>query len=142
MLNEILGKVQLDHQPSGAPFLKNRPNTHISISHSGPWFTIYISEIESVGIDIEMPVDQIKKTEKHFLTKSEINLLKPSAKQLAICWGIKESVYKVIKGNITSMKEDIQILSIDMNQTEAMVREQKIDVNYTQNEDFTLVYTN
>jgi phosphopantetheinyl transferase len=142
MLEEIVGEAELDHKSNGAPFLKNRPNTHISISHSDHWFAIYLSKKEPIGIDIEIPSDHIKKTEQYFLTDSEIEQLQPTTEELAICWGIKESVFKFFRGNITSMKEDIQITSIEKNQAEASANQEVINLNYAQSEAFTLVYTN
>jgi phosphopantetheinyl transferase len=141
MLEEIVGEAELDHKSSGAPFLKNRPNTHISISHSDHWFAIYLSKKEPIGIDIEIPSDHIKKTEQYFLTDSEIEQLQPTTEELAICWGIKESIFKLFRGNLNSMKEDIQIISINKNKTTSIVLEQKIDLKFFQTDLFTLVYS-
>ncbi|MFK7784709.1 MAG: 4'-phosphopantetheinyl transferase superfamily protein [Crocinitomicaceae bacterium] len=141
MLKAILGEAQLDHEPNGAPFLKNRPDTCISISHSEEWFTVYLSEKQQIGIDIEIPSSRMEKSKKYFLTDIEIEQLQPSSKQLAICWGIKESVVKLLRGKINSMKNDIQITTIDGNQAGAIHQDQKIKLGHEQTEAYTLVYT-
>ena len=142
MMEVIIGNVEIDHEPNGAPFIKKRPDLHLSISHSHNWFAIYISEIQAVGIDIEIDSLQIEKTKKYFLTKSEIERLQPNNQVLKTCWGIKESVIKLLKGNVKSLMNDIEILTIKEDDAQAKFQDETINLKHQQIEDFMLVYTN
>lgn len=141
MLLAILGDVQVDHESNGAPFIKSHPELHISISHSENWFAIYISEKQSVGVDIEIHSQQIDKTENYFLTKAESERLQPNSDELHVCWGIKESVFKMLRGNVKSLKEDVEIISIDQDRAIAKLKNKKIELRFEQSKVFTLVYT-
>ena len=141
MLRSIDEKLELDHEPNGAPILTNS-NGHISISHSESWFAIYLSNHQAVGVDLEVHTEQIEKTKTYFLSENEIEQLQPSTEQLHICWGIKESVFKMLRGNIHSLKEEIQITSIEENQAQAIFHQQYINLKFLQTHNFTLVYTN
>ena len=141
-IQSSIGNVNLDHESNGAPFIQNRPDLNISISHSDNWFTIYVSSKSQVGIDIEVPTSNIQKTEKHFLTQSEIERFQPSESVLQLCWGIKEAIYKLVKGDIQLLKNDIEIISIRKNQAVAKVKNQEIQLQRLQSDMFTLVYTN
>jgi 4'-phosphopantetheinyl transferase len=44
------------HDAAGAPFIVNRPEIHVSISHDGSWATAAVSRGRPVGIDVQIPV--------------------------------------------------------------------------------------
>lgn len=55
------GDYLLDSQPSGAPCITlPEPGAppHISLSHSGDWYACALSDMGSVGIDIEVMIDR------------------------------------------------------------------------------------
>lgn len=137
-----IGNVNLEHEPNGAPFIQNRTDLYLSISHSENWFVLYVSNNQSVGVDIEINSNQINKTEHYFLTDVEIDQIQPNHAELQICWGIKESIYKLFHGEIQSIKHDIKIISIEKNIALAKVKNQKIQLGYMQSANFTFVYTN
>lgn len=141
-IQSTIGNVNLDHESNGAPFIQSRPELNISISHSDNWFTIYVSSTSQVGIDIEVQTSNILKTEKHFLTEPEIQRFQPNESVLQLCWGIKEAIYKLVKGDIQLLKNEIEIISIKKNQATVKVKGQKIQLEYLQSDIFTLVYTN
>lgn len=145
-LREVLCSInenyELEHELNGAPTLKNHPHLHISISHSDQWFAVYISEQFRVGIDIEIQSSGIDKAKKLFLNEWEISNLQLSEDHLKIAWGIKESVFKMCRGDIRSLSKDIRITSIRKNQAEAFCKNQKINLQFQQSDTFTLVYTN
>ncbi|MDG1332118.1 MAG: 4'-phosphopantetheinyl transferase superfamily protein [Crocinitomicaceae bacterium] len=141
-IGTILGDVELDHEPNGAPIFKNRPELHVSISHSENWFALYVSSKQPVGIDIEINSNKLEKAKKHFLTDQEIKHLQPTTQQLQICWGIKESVYKLLRGNLKSIYQEIEILSIDKNEVKAKFQDRIIELKHWQTDVLALVYTN
>lgn len=141
MLQKYLGDVQLIHESNGAPLFKNRSGLNISISHSVNWFAIYVSEEENIGIDIEIHSERIKRIANYFLTEKEVDLLQPTTEQLRVCWGVKESVFKLYRGKIKSILNEIEVVSIEKNQAIAKCENRKIRLAYQQEELFTLVFT-
>lgn len=142
MIQYIIGNVDLDHKSNGAPFIESQPEIHLSISHSDTWFVLYISRELAVGVDIEINSDQIKKTQSYFLSNTEIDQFSESCAKLQICWGIKEAIYKLFQGNLKSLKNEIEIISINNNRALAKVKSQEFQLNYFQTDIYTLVYTN
>lgn len=141
LIQTFIGEFELDHHSNGAPLIINRPELNVSISHSENWFALYVSEEKAVGIDIELNSSLIEKTKKHFLTQSEIERLQPNQSELQICWGIKESVYKYLQGNLQSLKNEVGIVSINQEDAKAEFQNQIIQLQFEQSEAFILVYT-
>lgn len=141
MILECVGDDMLDHTSNGAPYLINHNKVHVSISHSDNWFALYVSRKNFVGVDLEVNSTIIQKTKNYFLTPIEINRLKPNETLLQICWGVKESVYKLLRGDLQSLKYDIQIASIEKEVVTAMFQSQEIKLKFQVFEEFTLVYT-
>lgn len=78
------------------PFVKNS-KYEISISHAGDMAAVIIYENKKVGVDIEKITDRISKIKKRFLSKSELSIIseKDELVQLYVCWGIKETLFKL-----------------------------------------------
>lgn len=141
MLRACVGGTELRHELNGAPILNHQPGLHISISHSDNWFAIYVSTKQHIGIDLEIHSIQIERTKKYFLTKSEMESLQPTIEEAKICWGIKESVFKMLRGNMKSMLEEVEIVSIGKNEARAKFQNQMIKIKHQQSQSFVLVYT-
>jgi 4'-phosphopantetheinyl transferase len=71
-------------------------NQHVSISHSGEYVGLALSE-RIVGFDLQKSSAKIHKIAKRFLSKEEYKWLstQPAEKNLIQAWTIKEAVYKV-----------------------------------------------
>jgi len=84
------------------PYLVNFPY-EISISHSNDYAAVIIYKGKAVGIDIERMSDKIERIAKRFLSAQELLTISPSNKieHLYVCWGIKETLFKLYgKGNL------------------------------------------
>lgn len=91
---------QLDQ--NNKPYLVNFPY-EISISHSNNNAAVIIYKEKSVGVDIEKMSDKIERIAGRFLSAKELAFIMPEhrIKQLYVCWGVKETLFKLYgKGSL------------------------------------------
>mgnify|MGYP005992403173 CR=1 FL=1 len=94
----------------GKPHLKN--GKHISITHSFTFSGIIISDVNPVGIDIEMQRDKILKIAHKFTPFQEYKTIANHdalVSKLTIVWGAKESLYKIYGKKKLRFLENIYI---------------------------------
>jgi len=103
ILNELLQKKIIILYSNQAPYCKEHSN--ISITHSGKYSAALIST-KKIGIDLQKEEEKIENIKTKFLHKKENNI-KYSLKELHYIWTSKEAIYKVIKGERCSFKENI-----------------------------------
>lgn len=72
-----------------------KPGTYLSISHSGPWTGLSISD-KDIGFDLQFYTDKIFRTASRFLSDEEYAVLydENNLRLLTVAWCIKEAVYK------------------------------------------------
>ena len=86
------------------PFLPNE-EYHFSISHCGDYAAAIVSSNKRVGIDIEIPVEKVRRIMHKFLTSKEHELFNlvagaessdtiNSYEEPTILWSVKEAVFK------------------------------------------------
>jgi phosphopantetheine--protein transferase-like protein len=64
---------------------------------------VIVYENKKVGVDIEKITDRISKIKKRFLSENELSFIseKDELAQLYVCWGIKETLFKLYgKGSL------------------------------------------
>lgn len=85
---------QLDE--NNKPYLVNFPY-QISISHSHNHAAVIILKNKNVGVDIEKIQEKIERIANRFLSKAELDYIdkKNRIEQLYVCWGIKETLFKL-----------------------------------------------
>ena len=84
------------------PYLVNFPY-EISISHSNDYAAVIIYNGKAVGVDIEKMSDKIERIAKRFLSEKELSSISTlnRIEHLYVCWGIKETLFKLYgKGNL------------------------------------------
>lgn len=84
------------------PYLVNFPY-QISISHSNDYAAVIICKEKNVGVDIEKMSGKIERIAKRFLSEKELENVseKNRIEHLYVCWGIKETLFKLYgKGNL------------------------------------------
>lgn len=104
--------VQLDE--NNKPYLVNFP-FEFSISHSNDFASVIVYEGKKVGIDIEKISDKILRIQNKFMSDNELAFISDDyrVEQLYVCWGIKESLFKLYgKGNLPFI-EGIKIEPFD-----------------------------
>lgn len=68
---------------------------HFSISHCGDYAAAVVSRDKRVGVDIEIPVEKIRRIGRKFLSNAEIDAFEDiDIDQLTVLWSAKEAVYK------------------------------------------------
>jgi len=102
------------------PFLPNE-QYHFSISHCGDYAAAIVSSKNRVGIDVEIPVEKIKKIMYKFLSPEEHELFNlipgtddstktNSYDEPTILWSAKESVFKWFGNGNVDFRKHIQLL--------------------------------
>lgn len=102
LITEAFGPdAKLDHTENGAPFIADRPETAISLSHCESYCALALGHSDAaIGIDIEIPRRQLLRVAPRFLAPSEISATElHSIEQAGLSfllklWTIKEAVYK------------------------------------------------
>ena len=86
---------RINYDQYGKPFIEDYPY-YISASHSGDYAVAIINK-SRVGIDIEKIRDRIERVKNRFLTEKELDFIgeKNRLEKLHVCWGVKESLYKL-----------------------------------------------
>ncbi len=95
-LNINNGKILIEHEKSGKPYLKNFPDFHFNISHSDNTVAVAFSD-SPVGIDIEKLSPVNFKVAKRFFSDIEVNYINNHINsQLAFyeIWTAKEAYFK------------------------------------------------
>ncbi len=92
----------------GKPYLVNFPH-HISLSHSGNYAAVMISQHRQVGIDIEKMQSKIARIAPRFLTATELSYIQPQeeTKHLYACWCAKEALFKWYGKGALPFRENI-----------------------------------
>jgi phosphopantetheinyl transferase len=88
--------VTIQYNNDGKPSLSNGKN--ISISHSGNYVGIIISENKDIGLDIEKISNKLEKIKHKYLNNFELDIVENSVNRtetLAIFWCAKEAMYKL-----------------------------------------------
>lgn len=95
LIRECFGpKISLGHDPDGAPYLEpHLEGVWISISHSPTTAWLAVSTAGPVGIDADLPREQLTRVAPRFLAPQEADL-SPDAGMLLDLWTAKEAVYK------------------------------------------------
>ena len=71
-LKEVLPNAIISYDNNGKPYLNNC-NYNISISHTGHFAAIIISQSHSTGIDIERITERVERVKHKFLSENELS---------------------------------------------------------------------
>lgn len=97
LLQQIkLNDYDLHYSPNGKPSLKILESPYISITHSGEFSAIIVSN-QPVGIDIELIKPKVLQIAPRFMNVLHLENLTDleKIKKATIVWGIKECVFKI-----------------------------------------------
>lgn len=137
---------QLDE--NNKPYLVNFP-FEISISHSHDYAAVIIYEGKKVGVDVERIAEKVERIATRFLSKHELDFISEEHKrnQLYVCWGIKETLFKLYgKGNLPFI-QGIQIAAFryaEKGKARAKIvkvdYEQEFEIDFEKIQDYMLTY--
>ena len=132
------------HKPS----LNNLP-FEISISHANHMTAVIIYQGKKVGIDIEKISERILKIKNKFLSSEELKFIAAAneLEQLHVCWGAKESLFKLYGKGSLPFIEGIKIAAFKYGKTAEVAASiaipayhQSFNVEYLKYEDFMLTW--
>jgi 4'-phosphopantetheinyl transferase len=88
---------------------------HFSVTHSGDFAAAIVSYTMPVGIDIERIRERIERVAERFLSLGEMEQISENDRleKLHICWGAKESLYKLYGKPEIDFQKDIHIKPFD-----------------------------
>jgi 4'-phosphopantetheinyl transferase len=142
---------ELFYDDFGKPHPVNK-SCHLSVTHSGKFSAAIVSTEAAVGIDIEMLKDRVERVKERFLSKEEIEQIgmRNRLEKLYICWGAKESLFKLHGKPELEFCRDILVAPFEydmegcgectVNLTTPGER-RNLTVHYERIEDYMLVYS-
>ena len=140
--------IELNIDEHRKPFLNNFP-FEISISHANHMAAVIIYEGKKVGIDIEKISERILKIKNKFLSTEELKFISSTneLEQLHVCWGAKESLFKLYGKGSLPFIEGIKINAFEYSKTGQVAASIAIpayhanfNVQYLKYEDFMLTW--
>ncbi len=148
LMNILIGKsVFMTYDTNRKPYL-TLSGTSISVSHSGDYVAIMAAEKGVAGIDIECRTTRVGRVCERYLDPIEQSFLNDPAdtSALEIAWSAKEALYKCIGKeayNFHTLKlSPFKMASEGSLEAEFKPTGQRFDLEYVQNEAYTLVYCN
>lgn len=112
LLKELLGEeLMIAYHSDGAPYLPDRPDMSISVSHTKGYVAVYCKEGAPVGIDIEYWANRILKIKHKFLSEEELEMVDQENETgyLLICWCAKETLFKLIRQDEVDFRGHLHI---------------------------------
>jgi phosphopantetheinyl transferase len=135
---------------NGKPYLQGVP-FHFSFSHCKGYAAVAVSDLNPIGIDIEIIHPRILKVAHKFLNDSEKAMIhglseSDQLKQMAFFWAAKEAMYKQHEQLGIDFAKDFNVLSIaieDRGLVAAQILhkglEKKVQLDYHFGEDYVCV---
>lgn len=93
LLGEAMPGASLGHHLNGMPYIHERPEVFVSVSHSQTHAALAISN-NNIGVDIEAPRHQLARVASRFLSPTEQTEFAKHSNGLLRAWTAKEAVYK------------------------------------------------
>ena len=131
---------ELTHNSKGAPILQNSLYHEISISHSKGLFAIYLSAKKKVGVDVELIRSINKRSLNYFLNIVERKRLW-SEKELLIIWCAKEAYFKLKKGEVDDLTNEVTVTKISDNDITIETSGNVVKLKILRGDSFVLVYS-
>jgi phosphopantetheinyl transferase len=115
----------MGHHLNGAPFIHERPELCVSVSHSQSHAVLVISN-NSIGIDIESPRHQLQRVANRVLSADELADFSSLSDGLLRAWTAKEAVYKCAGFSDVDFAKEIHISTDGL----ASVRNKKFTLHW------------
>jgi phosphopantetheinyl transferase len=116
-------------QPNGRPYIDDL-GWNFSMSHSGDYAAALLSKTGSVGVDIELISERIKKIARKFINDYEWQYLEGENDlyTMYLIWSAKESIFKWFGDGSVDFKKHMQVffpINEDATQFEAVLLKEK-----------------
>ena len=119
LLRAMLGDPEpiVAYRPEGDPYLPDRPDLHVSFTHTRGYAAAICACTSAVGIDIERPTPRILRLRNRFLNTDELDLLGAAHSDdivsLTLCWSAKESAFKMLRLRSADWLRDVRLVAFD-----------------------------
>lgn len=152
LLKELIGeKKSIQYKKSGKPFLEES-NRQISISHSERFVALALTEVQRVGVDIEVGRrPSLAKVPDYFLNDeemAEVLTMKVDLEQLSLYWSAKEALYKYMDDEKLDIRTSFRIFPFEIKEQGLIEAQsllsgfqQKVILSYFRTSDYVLVVT-
>lgn len=149
LLKEMLGTyVLIGYDAQRKPYLTGI-DTQISMSHSGDYVTVYLSDNSTVGVDIQEMKPSISKGAFYFLNDMEMQWANLEDNlQMHLIWSAKEAVFKYAGDAAIDMKKHMTISPFTSNQTGSFevtmqkgIDQQIVQLQFDTFENYVLTWT-
>jgi phosphopantetheinyl transferase len=135
--------INIHYKDSGAPYLAEFPNLHISLSHSSNLLVLYLSEVQEIGIDLQIIKSGIYEGRSYFINETEELTFDKQLKDdeiLLSIWCVKEAMYKQL-GGIKNAKNDLTVILNEKMEWICSYNKHEYRFGNQKIEDFLLFYT-
>jgi 4'-phosphopantetheinyl transferase len=141
-------KIQLNKNEFNKPsLLIDDLPYHISITHSGKFAAIFISETATIGIDIELIDSRILKISNKFLNETELKLIQnfdqEKTKFVTLIWSAKETLYKIYSQKELDFRKELFIQDLNEPLKAAIFKTDsvfKVDIHHFEIDNYILTY--
>lgn len=97
LIAEAFGpEMELAHDPYGAPYIVDHPDTYISVSHCRGLAVLAVSRRGRIGIDAELEDERLERIGGRFLSPDEQVRWGGSIPSFTFAWTAKEAVFKAL----------------------------------------------
>lgn len=111
LLYTLTGKMlPICYHPGGKPYFADG-KAHLSISHTGGYVAVIVSETNEVGIDIEKISERVHKVAHKFVRDDECLPEEPAQKTqaLLLIWSAKETMFKCMNEEAVDFREHLHV---------------------------------
>jgi 4'-phosphopantetheinyl transferase len=113
-LNRAPVSIEMIKSEKGKPYLKDQPNLHFNLSHSGEWVVLAVHETE-VGIDIEKIREIDYTIARRFFSREEYSRLEAlegldKRRYFFTLWTLKESYLKFLGKGLTKALSSFTVI--------------------------------
>lgn len=110
--SELQGDINILHHESGAPYIKQYPDLHISISHTVGFCCVIISN-SRCAVDIELSCRNFTHASSKYI--SQIEKSRIDTTNYGLVWCAKETIYKFLQDITVDFTKDMTVLNINDN---------------------------
>ncbi len=102
---------QIAYSPNGKPYLEDS-DLNISISHTDNFVAVLLSSKEEIGLDVQLPKQQLLKIRHKFISEEEQQWLDyENIFQLCQLWSAKEALFKLHEKGSLDFKTNMRLIS-------------------------------
>jgi 4'-phosphopantetheinyl transferase len=99
-------------KPHGKPAVVGAPGLEVSVSHSGDWIAVAITELGPVGVDVEevKPSTDLSSMFSYVFSPAELDALQDPGEHFYQAWTRKESVLKATGDGLRTRMSTLTVL--------------------------------